>query len=423
MPTPNRGYVYPATSSPATVPADLRAPLEQVDADVQTLVDELGEVVSLNPDGTLPEAAEQQVEAIARENGTPPGSIPIFSTLAEAQAWELANPGRAALTIESQEPDVTSPTPGNLTASMTNVSATLTVAGDSDDRAVTGYSFRVGSALWSDWQAEPQYVAQGLDPSTQYEFQHRVRDAAGNTAMGTAVFGTTAAIAMMTPAEVGSLWAHWDASDTSTYTMNGAGVSTWTDVSGAARTLEQLATEQQPTTTALGGLTGIAFDRAAQQYMRHHKAASTRDATAGVTLCWVGRFDYADLAATQVVASIPGAAAVGRAATTAEIRNYVAPYVGAGDTLKPNAGDIVMLAVSVKDLGPTFAQVSDVAGDSNYSSVSDAGSSIVDIGRNAASGGGWSASTVGEFWIHDRALARSELDALNLYARGKWGAL
>lgn len=101
MPTPNRGYVYPATSSPATVPADLRAPLEQVDADVQTLVDELGEMVSLNPDGTLPDAAEQQVEVIAREHGTPPGSIPIFSTLTEAQAWELANPGRVALTTEA----------------------------------------------------------------------------------------------------------------------------------------------------------------------------------------------------------------------------------------------------------------------------------------------------------------------------------
>lgn len=41
MPTPNRGYVYPATSSPATVPADLRVPLAQVDADVQTLMDRM----------------------------------------------------------------------------------------------------------------------------------------------------------------------------------------------------------------------------------------------------------------------------------------------------------------------------------------------------------------------------------------------
>lgn len=39
MPTPNRGYVYPTTTSPATVPADLQAPLEQIDADMQDLAD------------------------------------------------------------------------------------------------------------------------------------------------------------------------------------------------------------------------------------------------------------------------------------------------------------------------------------------------------------------------------------------------
>ena len=39
MPTPNRGYVYPTTSSPAKVPADLRMPLEQIDADMQDLED------------------------------------------------------------------------------------------------------------------------------------------------------------------------------------------------------------------------------------------------------------------------------------------------------------------------------------------------------------------------------------------------
>ena len=37
--TPSRGYTYPLTSSPATVPADLRVPLEQIDADVQDLAD------------------------------------------------------------------------------------------------------------------------------------------------------------------------------------------------------------------------------------------------------------------------------------------------------------------------------------------------------------------------------------------------
>ena len=37
--TPSRGYTYPTTSSPATVPADLRVPLEQIDADMQHLED------------------------------------------------------------------------------------------------------------------------------------------------------------------------------------------------------------------------------------------------------------------------------------------------------------------------------------------------------------------------------------------------
>ena len=99
--TPSRGYTYPATSSPATVPADLRVPLEQVDADVQTLVDEFAAKVGLNPDGTAPPALEAQIQQIAQENGTPPGSIPIFATLAEAEAWMSANPGRTALTTEA----------------------------------------------------------------------------------------------------------------------------------------------------------------------------------------------------------------------------------------------------------------------------------------------------------------------------------
>lgn len=32
------------------------------------------------------------------------GAVPIFATLAEAQAWEAANPGKIALTLEGQEP-------------------------------------------------------------------------------------------------------------------------------------------------------------------------------------------------------------------------------------------------------------------------------------------------------------------------------
>lgn len=100
MSTPNRGYVYPDENSAALVPDHLGQALGQVDADVQTLVDQLEGTVRLNEDGTLPEAVEERVEQIAVAFGSPAGAIPVFSTLAEAQAWELANPGRLALTIE-----------------------------------------------------------------------------------------------------------------------------------------------------------------------------------------------------------------------------------------------------------------------------------------------------------------------------------
>lgn len=100
MSTPNRGYVYPDENSAALVPDHLGQALGQVDADVQTLVDQLEGTVRLNEDGTLPEAVEERVEQIAVAFGSPAGAIPVFSTLAEAQAWEFANPGRLALTIE-----------------------------------------------------------------------------------------------------------------------------------------------------------------------------------------------------------------------------------------------------------------------------------------------------------------------------------
>lgn len=37
--TSNRGYVYPSTTSPATVPADMQVFLARIDADVQELRD------------------------------------------------------------------------------------------------------------------------------------------------------------------------------------------------------------------------------------------------------------------------------------------------------------------------------------------------------------------------------------------------
>ena len=121
------------------------------------------------------------------------GSVPIFATLAEAQAWEAKNPGKKALTLEPSTPDTTAPTPGVLSVTTSQTSATLTVSGASDDRGVAGYAFKVGSGAWSAWQDSGSYTASGLTQSTSYTFQHKVKDAAGNEALGASVAKSTTA--------------------------------------------------------------------------------------------------------------------------------------------------------------------------------------------------------------------------------------
>ena len=122
------------------------------------------------------------------------GSVPIFATLAEARAWESANPGKTALTLEPSTPDTTAPTPGVLSVTPAHNSAVLSVSGATDDRAVTGYAFQVGaSGAWSVWQSSPSFTATGLTASTSYAFRHKVKDAAGNEALGSAVTATTTA--------------------------------------------------------------------------------------------------------------------------------------------------------------------------------------------------------------------------------------
>lgn len=128
------------------------------------------------------------------EIGGVDGSVPIFPTLAEAQAWEAKNPGKTALTLEPSTPDTKAPTPGVLSVTPAHNSALMNVSGATDDRGVSEYSFQVGSSgAWSAWQKSASYTATGLALSTAYSFRHKVRDAAGNESLGTPVNATTAA--------------------------------------------------------------------------------------------------------------------------------------------------------------------------------------------------------------------------------------
>ena len=92
-------------------------------------------------------------------------------------------------------PDTVPPVAGTLTVTTTSSKATLTVSGASDDRALNAapYSFsKDNGTTWTAWQTDPTYQFTGLASSTSFTFRHRVRDAAGNIKVGTAVVKSTA---------------------------------------------------------------------------------------------------------------------------------------------------------------------------------------------------------------------------------------
>lgn len=89
-------------------------------------------------------------------------------------------------------PDTTAPVAGTLAVTTTDTKADLSVSGASDDRGYVQYSFsKDNGATWTAYQDEATYTFTGLTASTAYTFKHRVKDAAGNVTMGTAVSKTT----------------------------------------------------------------------------------------------------------------------------------------------------------------------------------------------------------------------------------------
>lgn len=131
-------------------------------------------IQGLRPDGTLPTVAVGQVEQIARDAvatapvGMPATGVPIFPTLAEAQTWEAANPGRVALTLEGEggggpgpDPD---PDPGVVVASDDFSHA---------DGYITGLPTPVGNRMWvQDTESE---VINWPGSTAGFNFQPNVR--------------------------------------------------------------------------------------------------------------------------------------------------------------------------------------------------------------------------------------------------------
>ncbi len=90
--------------------------------------------------------------------------------------------------------DTTDPTAGTLGVVMGSTTADLTVSGATDETALhaTPYAFTMdGGATWTAYQSGATYEYTGLTPETSHTFRHKVKDAAGNETLGTAVTDTT----------------------------------------------------------------------------------------------------------------------------------------------------------------------------------------------------------------------------------------
>ena len=118
------------------------------------------------------------------------GSVPIFPTLAEAQAWEAANPGKRALTLEPSTPDTTAPT-WNATLTVgtpTDKQVVVTASAlASDDRAVTGYEVTYNGTAWfAITPSGKNFTLSGTAGTAYSSTKLRAKDAAGNASLALA---------------------------------------------------------------------------------------------------------------------------------------------------------------------------------------------------------------------------------------------
>lgn len=323
----------------------------------------------------------------------PGGMVPIFATLAEAEAWEAANPGQQALTLEPSEPDVTPPLPGTLGVATTDTEASLTVSGASDDRAVTGYAFRRGNEPWSAWQSTPSYTMAGLSASTQYTFQHKVTDGAGNEAIGTAVTASTAAAPP--PA---ARWT-WEAS-----TLPDGTPSSWADTKSGL----VLTRASNATATVSGGI--VTFDGGGSGYV----SASPLPLTGGRTIVVVAQTGMADKtrfvagASTDWSASMP-------AGTNALVGAWAAGPKAVGGSLDSN-WHVIAVTFNPADAIRTYLDGAQVATGAAVQPGSTLPFSIGSSYANALFSG-----MVREVQVFDQVVAPDQVATLSSQLRAKYG--
>lgn len=132
------------------------------------------------------------------EFSTEPGaeSVAVFRPRADLSAW-VCEGCWISVTTAMANADVTPPAPGALSSyavSDTNFGLSVTGASDAIGLHALPYDFSTDNGTtWAGWQAGSTYTKTGATPSTAYTCKHRVRDAAGNSATGSAIVVTTTA--------------------------------------------------------------------------------------------------------------------------------------------------------------------------------------------------------------------------------------
>ena len=187
-----------------SLPSVARAEVEQIVAEAAPAgggVEEVSGTVALDPDGPrIREFYTVGATTIGGEDFAPDTALAVrrlasgsheVAVVGEVGGWRAFGEEP----VGPEPGDTTPPTAGTMAVMVTEDSITGTVSGAMDETALHDEPYRFSlDGEWSEWQASAEYVWEGLAPDTEYEAQHEVRDAAGNTKLGAAVSTATTAV-------------------------------------------------------------------------------------------------------------------------------------------------------------------------------------------------------------------------------------
>ncbi len=313
-------------------------------------------------------------------------------------------------------PDTVPPTAGTLAASaITDTTATVTVTGAADGTGlgVAPYDFSADNgATWTGYQAPPEYNWIGLTPATEYQMRHRVKDAAGNVTVGTAITVTTSA-ASLAPSDVGTLFFDYDASTSMTLYGDVTNVQQLADGTAGARHLIAADSGSAPNKVTLNGKDAAQFTPANSDRLRY-VGSYTLAASTGYTVCWVGRID------TLANATLLSAIGLTVKMTSGGVVNATSGSTIAQQSGAVSAGGTYLITVAVTTGGVTL-RVS-AAKDVETGTVSDATNNLALSAIYSGSGSEFAAVTVGRAWGYAKAISDADHEGLRAWAQGEWGA-